>query len=194
MKTTLNPVKLAALITGTSANETITGTAAADTIDGLGGDDSIQGMGGDDSLIGGFGSDDLEGRDGADILYGKQGNDLIEGGLDADKLTGGAGDDQFAFTIFADGSHGVDTIRDFTPGDDTIIFHVDGETPHAMVMISPFDFVVGTAAGDASDRIIYDYNTGKLYYDPDGTGSASQLLFATVDAQTALAYNDVFNI
>ena len=41
--------------------------------------------------------------------------------------------------------------------------------------------MVGTAAADAGDRIIYDAATGNLYYDSDGTGAVAQVLFATLD-------------
>ena len=51
--------------------------------------------------------------------------------------------------------------------------------------------VVGTAAADANDRIIYDDATGNLYYDSDGTGAGVALLFATLDnAPASLAASD----
>jgi len=42
-------------------------------------------------------------------------------------------------------------------------------------------FVYGTAAADASDRIIFNEATGALVYDRDGTGSAAAVQFATLD-------------
>jgi Ca2+-binding RTX toxin-like protein len=36
-------------------------------------------------------------------------------------------------------------------------------------------------ATDASDRIIYETDTGRLYFDRDGTGSAAKVHFATLD-------------
>ena len=53
-------------------------------------------------------------------------------------------------------------------------------------------FVAGTAALDASDRIIYDSATGKIFYDADGVGGVAQVLFATVDPGTALNNADFF--
>ena len=47
-----------------------------------------------------------------------------------------------------------------------------------------------SAAGDATDRIIYDAATGNIFYDPDGTGAAAATLFATVDPGTALTHAD----
>ena len=48
----------------------------------------------------------------------------------------------------------------------------------------------GTAAADATDRVIYDSATGNIYYDADGTGATAQILFATVDPGTSLTYAD----
>jgi hypothetical protein len=46
------------------------------------------------------------------------------------------------------------------------------------------------AALDATDRIIFDSELGKLYYDSDGTGSAAQILSATIDPGLAVGAND----
>jgi Ca2+-binding RTX toxin-like protein len=43
-------------------------------------------------------------------------------------------------------------------------------------------FVVGTAALDANDNIIYDNLTGALYYDSDGNGGTAAIQFAEVIA------------
>jgi serralysin len=44
-------------------------------------------------------------------------------------------------------------------------------------------FVVGTAAADADDRILYDTATGALFYDSDGTGAAAAIQFATLSSK-----------
>ena len=44
-------------------------------------------------------------------------------------------------------------------------------------------FRIGAAAADASDRIIYNDDTGALFFDQDGTGGAAQVRFATLDAE-----------
>jgi Ca2+-binding RTX toxin-like protein len=137
---------LAATITGTADADDIAGTSGPDVIIGLGGDDRIEGLGGGDVICGGDGNDDLLGGDGDDLLFGDAGNDVIEGGagndlLDGDDgvdvldggdgddrleagyydsandtLTGGAGSDTFAFSA----ENGVDSITDFTDGEDII--------------------------------------------------------------------------
>ncbi|MBD0385473.1 MAG: cupin domain-containing protein [Nostoc sp. C3-bin3] len=69
-----------------------------DVINGQGGNDYLQGLSGDDLLRGGSGNDTLVGSFGADILIGGSGNDLF---------------------VFAP-RHGIDTIVDFTDGEDFI--------------------------------------------------------------------------
>jgi Ca2+-binding RTX toxin-like protein len=51
-------------------------------------------------------------------------------------------------------------------------------------------FVAGTAAGDGSDRIIYDQATGNIFHDADGTGATAAVLFATVTPGTVLTNAD----
>jgi serralysin len=51
-------------------------------------------------------------------------------------------------------------------------------------------FVVGAAAQDASDNIIYNSATGAVLYDSDGNGAAAAIQFAEVDAGLALTHLD----
>jgi serralysin len=53
-------------------------------------------------------------------------------------------------------------------------------------------FVKNTSgnAADRSDRVIYESDTGKVWYDRDGTGSASKVLVATLDKNLALTAAD----
>jgi Ca2+-binding RTX toxin-like protein len=56
--------------------------------------------------------------------------------------------------------------------------------------ISAGEFVIGTAAQDANDRIIYDSNTGALFYDNDGVGGNAQVQFATLSPGLGLTNLD----
>jgi len=151
--------------TGNNLGNTITGNTGANVLDGGSAGDILDGGGGADTLIGGIGNDDL---------------------------TGGNGADNFVFDT-ALGASNVDDILDFVVADDTIqldraIF--SGVAANGTLAASAF--VAGTAALDASDRIIYDSATGKIFYDADGVGGVAQVLFATVDPGTALNNADFF--
>ena len=99
-----------------SPSNTVSGTANNDTLTGSNDSDIINGFGGDDVLIGLQGNDVLNGGAGNDILSGGRGNDFLRGGAGNDTLTGGAGRDTFVLGV----GLGVDTIVDFTNGQDSI--------------------------------------------------------------------------
>jgi Ca2+-binding RTX toxin-like protein len=51
-------------------------------------------------------------------------------------------------------------------------------------------FVLGTAAQDAEDVILYDRGTGRLWVDVDGTGDAAPVLFAVLEGRPDLGADD----
>ena len=53
------------------------------------------------------------------------------------------------------------------------------------------DFVLGTAAQDAADRVIYDRASGNLWYDADGSGRGAKVLVAELRDGTALGAGDI---
>ena len=59
----------------------------------------------------------LDGSGERDVLKGSAADEIIYGGIGADVLTGGAGNDVF---VYRNLNEGVDTITDFTPGQDRI--------------------------------------------------------------------------
>ena len=154
----------------------ITGTANS-------GANDLIGNSGDNFLFAGSGNDDVEGGAGNDRLYGHIGND---------DLIGGSGDDRFVFNTAA-GAGNVDDILDFVVADDAIQiarYAFAGFGGSGVQTLSASAFVLGTAAGDANDRILYDQATGNIFHDADGTGAAAAVLFATVTAGLALTNAD----
>jgi len=105
-----------------------------------------------------------------------------------DTLRGFGGADRFDFTT-ALGAGNVDLIVDMTSGVDKIgledaIFTAIGASLDAN------EFVIGAAAGDADDRIIYNQATGQLFYDADGNGAGAAVLFATLQNAPAITVTD----
>ncbi|WP_052269604.1 calcium-binding protein [Leisingera sp. ANG-M6] len=103
-------------LAGGRGNDVLDGGSGDDTLLGESGADFLAAGSGDDRLYGSSGNDTLRGEAGADRLWGGTGADLLEGGSGNDRLAGGEGADVFVFA----GSHGSDTVTDFTPGLDRI--------------------------------------------------------------------------
>jgi Ca2+-binding RTX toxin-like protein len=127
---------------------------------------------------------------GADTVTGNGQANLINGGLGNDVLTGGLGADLFRFDTALNKTSNVDRITDFTVVDDT--FQLDDAVFKKLAAgaLKAADFVTGSKALDASDRIVYNATTGDVFYDADGSGSGAALLFAKVAAGTALTAAD----
>lgn len=165
------------------------GTGAID----LGGNELVQlilGNDGVNSMAGAGGADTLAGFGGADALDGGSGDDQLNGGAGNDVLTGGSGSDQF---VFADalGAGNVDSVQDFVSGTDHLLLDHNIFTGLSTGALAAGAFVIGTTAQDADDRILYDAATGNLYYDADGNGAGTAVLFATLSGHPTLAASDL---
>jgi hypothetical protein len=116
---------------------------------GLAGD--LRGGTGDDSLVGTDGDDRLRGLHGSDTLAGGAGNDTLVGGPGADVLTGGAGNDVFHVSGPANALDGLDSVTDWTHGEDVLSFG-DGftVTDAAFATATAADFDAARAAADAA--------------------------------------------
>jgi hypothetical protein len=173
-------------------NDTNSGTVNADRMYGGVGNDLFYGGGGNDRLYGEIGNDRLYGNSGNDHLRGGAGNDKVYGGTGSDSLYGDAGQDAFVFNTKANGTTNVDSIRDFSARDDAVwldnsVFTAVGSNG----ALKSGAFWRGSEAHDTSDRVIYDRNTGTLYYDPDGTGAAEQVAFAKLTTKPTFTYADI---
>ena len=125
----------------------------------------------------------LTGNGVANTLSGLGGNDTLNGSGGKDVLTGGAGNDFFVFNSALNASTNVDTIKDFSSVADTIrlenrIF-TKLLTTGNLSAENYRESLTGNAV-DANDYILYETDTGKLYYDADGSGAGAKVYFATV--------------
>jgi serralysin len=148
----------------------------------LTGSSSITGTGNDLANI-------ITGNSTANTLSGNGGNDTLNGLGGKDTLTGGAGQDTFMFTTTL-GSTNIDTIKDFVVVDDTIVLSTSIFKALSIGSLSASDFVIGSKALDASDRIFYNSSTGALYYDADGSGSGAAVQFALLSKNLAITAAD----
>jgi Ca2+-binding RTX toxin-like protein len=134
---------------------------------------------------------DLTGNGSGNIIYGNAGRNYIFGRDGNDELIGNGGNDYFVFDRAPDAASNVDFLSDFNHAADDILLDnaVFGNFVNSIV--DPDEFVIGTAAGDANDFLIYDSGAATLYFDRDGNGTAfAQIRFATVRPGTAIAYDD----
>ena len=142
-------------------------------------------------LFGDAGNDYLSGGGGEKTLNGGTGNDTLDSAFSNDTLTGGTGADKFTIRFLSD--QNIATITDFSAVDDTIIISASGFggglTPGAAITTD--QFVVGTAAIDAKDRLIYNKNTGAVFFDGDGVGGTGQVQFATLSTNLTMTHNDI---
>lgn len=177
--------------TGNELDNRIVGSAGSDKIYGLAGDDFIQGGegddhiwggagsdtlrgdGGDDTVRGGDGNDILSGGSGDDILYGDVGNDILQGGAGSDTMTGGAGNDIFRFRPDEIGDGAIDTITDFTRGQDKIdLSAIDAKA--ATAANEAFSFIGTQSFHKVAGELRYEQVGGqtKIYGDVNGDGVA----------------------
>ncbi|HKO88508.1 MAG TPA: calcium-binding protein [Burkholderiales bacterium] len=211
-ETSVNAVEGQAVqITGTNDGDIVvlnTEGAVGSALYGLDGDDSLHinpngyNYNGDGNSIvdGGDGNDTLSIWNGGTI-YGGNGNDEIWGYAFSEEMHGGNGNDKFSLygTDLVYGDAGSDTFQidsvdggfatlaDFNANQDSIgfIWMSDG--------VAAENFVSGSSAValEADDHIIFDTDTGALYYDSDGAGGwdAWQIASVNITAGT-LDYTD----
>jgi Ca2+-binding RTX toxin-like protein len=134
-----------------------------------------------DEISGSDFNDRLFGGGGADTVRGQAGNDIVGGGVGRDFLEGGDGRDAFLFNS-APTSANFDHIMDFRPIDDTIRLENAVFTGLAAGPLAASAFKdIAVAPVDANDRVIYNSDTGQLFFDKDGSGALPRALIAVLD-------------
>jgi Ca2+-binding RTX toxin-like protein len=126
----------------------------------------------------------LTGNEIAQTVVGNAGANVLDGRGGSDTLIGLGGADTFAFTSVL-GTGNVDTVQDFG-AEDRIGLASDLFSAVTNGGIEAGELVLGTAAQDADDRLLYDQATGRLFYDADANGAGAAVLFAQFSPGTAL--------
>ena len=123
-----------------------------------------------------------KGNTAANVIIGSSGNDTINGGLGNDTLTGGLGNDTFVFNTRL-GPTNIDTIIDFTNGDKialagSIFSKLKGDKDLSDNLY--VQTIVGISTQDTNDYLFYDLESGRLYYDADGSGAKAAVQVAII--------------
>jgi Ca2+-binding RTX toxin-like protein len=164
-------------------------SALANLVIGTAGNDTLFAAANSNStLIGGAGNDTLFGAPGNNTLIGGSGNDVFE--FDIRKLVNQV-------------ISGVDTITDFTVGQDTIqlsksVFKTNVTAAAGGSVLAAANFSTVTtdaAAATAGTAIVYNGISGKLFYNPNLVaagfgGGTSDGYFAQLNAGLSLTHND----
>jgi serralysin len=156
--------------------------------------DHITGNASANRLEGGLGNDTLKGLSGNDTLIGGAGNDRLSGGKGADVLTGGSGYDIFIFDTAASSSN-IDKITDFSVVSDTIWLENSIFTKlvgTGTLTSAQFHKSTSGLAHDKDDRIIYETDTGKLFYDSNGNAGGGAVQIALLSKNLSLTAADFF--
>ncbi|MGO4386756.1 calcium-binding protein [Microvirga sp. 2YAF29] len=152
------------------------------------------------SLYGLAGDDEIHGRRGNDRLSGGSGNDTLDGGYGRDVLSGGSGRDTFVFRDKVSKSGSLDRITDFNPKydrfflDNSVFTKIGKGSESKPLKMNKAFFEIGDAADDRNDYVIYNKDTGYLYYDRDGSGAAKAVEIAKLKPHLKITSGDFFVI
>ncbi|MEQ1955778.1 hypothetical protein [Mesorhizobium sp. CN2-181] len=147
-----------------------------------------------ENLSGSKYDDALNGDNAVNTIRGGYGDDRIKGYGGNDILFGDAGADKFIFNSALDAATNVDTVADFDAAEDTI--QLDDAIFTALKSLGVLDasFFRANATGlpaDANDYIVYETDTGKLFYDADGNGANfAGVQFATLTGLPSITAAD----
>ena len=123
---------------------------------------------------------------------GNNAANAITGNAGSNTLTGRNGLDSFYLME----ATGVDHITDFAASErlylDDLVFADIGPVGNFVAGDERFHAAAGATGGaDASDRVVYDTASGRLYYDADGSGLGAATLVAVMDNLVALTATNI---
>ena len=140
----------------------------------------------------GTGAINLTGNEFGQSILGNAGSNRLEGKGGADKLYGLEGLDTFVFATIL-GAGNIDTIADFVSADDRFLMSkaiFKALTQSGTILATQFRANSTGEAEDANDFILQDTDSGRLYYDADGSGVGERVHFATVGAGVTMTNAD----
>jgi Ca2+-binding RTX toxin-like protein len=158
---------------------------------------------GADRLYGNRLDNTLSGGGGNDMLYGRGGADVLRGGSGKDQLSGGDGNDLFVYHNLTE--LGGDAVLDFTSGDKFVFLQsgfpvqsrygdIRSNPEFGPVKAGYFHSGTTNLAADTNDFLIFRTTDGTLWFDPDGSRSASPTLIADLANNYQLTSNDIFTV
>lgn len=148
---------------GNANQQTFIGTSKADVFVGNGGNDTLTGGGGKDTFV-----------------FGKVYEEVVTG----------ASDTVQTYTNTAFNLTGVDTITDFSRGNDKIELHLDQYSQLAGFSSSMLRVNSTGTAQDSNDYLVYNTTTKTLSYDADGNGSGAKVDIAILTGVNTLSTSD----
>lgn len=145
----------------------------------------------DNRIFGNAQGDKLYGLAGNDTILGSGGNDTLVGGTGLDRLTGGADADTF---VLIPAAANADTITDFTH--DLDLLNLSAAAFGAGLVagaLDPLRFVANTTglAQTADHRLIYETDTGNLFFDSNGSAAGGRSLIAVLSGKPVLDAGDI---
>jgi Ca2+-binding RTX toxin-like protein len=129
----------------------------------------------------------LTGNELTQAIRGNAGANILNGKASPDSLTGLGGADTFVFDTGL-GASNIDRITDYSAAADTIRLDKTLFTALSLGTLSASAYKdVGDpgAVIDASDRILYNDDSGNLFYDANGSAAGRRVQFATLDTKPA---------
>lgn len=141
------------------------------------------------TFIGTTQNDRFIGNGGNDVLTGKAGSDTFVFGKVWQQVVTGDSDTVQTYVNTAFNLTGVDTITDFVSGTDKIELHLDQYA--SLAGFNASNLVIGSAAADANDYLIYNSVTKTLQYDADGNGAGAAVDIAILTGVSSITAADI---
>ncbi|WP_137718499.1 calcium-binding protein [Methylobacillus flagellatus] len=143
------------------------------------------------TFIGTTKADRFIGNSGNDTLTGGSGKDVFVFGKVNEMVVTGASDTVQTYVDTAFNLTGVDTITDFSRGNDKLELNTDQYSSLTGGITSGNIKVgAGATAADANDYLIFDTTTHTLKYDADGNGAGASVDIAILNGISTLSTSD----